>query len=151
MGIFGPHAHYPLALQQAVDHAERFAALLATVEVRHRPADRAARAWLTGRSEELEMVIAAIVADWIAGRLTADGTTSAVLSYLRAVHAGAERYLRLGPMPACCLGDIAATHPYTPYEQAALTVRVPTLTKSDSDTLVDPASLVQGEDGNREG
>jgi hypothetical protein len=146
MGIFGPHAGYPLALKQAVDHAERLATILSTVEVRHRPDDRAARAWLTGRSEELEMVIEAIVGDWIAGRLTADGATSAVTSYLRAMHAGAERHLRLGPMPACCLDDIAATQPYSPSDEIASTVRVPPLTKSDSDTLVDLAPLVADSD-----
>ncbi|MGH7298579.1 MAG: hypothetical protein ACRELB_26805, partial [Polyangiaceae bacterium] len=67
MGIFGPY--YPPLLQLAMSHAERFAAVLSSVEVRQRPPGETAQAWLTGRTEEIETVIGCLVEDWKAGRL----------------------------------------------------------------------------------
>ena len=65
MTVFGPH--YPAKLQPIINHAERLAALLHEHEIRNPPSDDAARAWLTGRAEEVEMVVGFIVADWREG------------------------------------------------------------------------------------
>ncbi len=131
MSVFGPH--YPPELQLTIDHAQRFAALLSQCEVRTPPRDERGRAWLTGRSQEVEMVVGFIAADWRAGRLTEAGAVSAVTAFLRAMHGEAERHLRLGPVLTCCTGDAAVTMPLTGYDPAPT---CPSST-SDSDTVTD--------------
>jgi hypothetical protein len=91
MGIF--QAQYPSQLQQVMDHAERFAALLATANSRSHVWDDAAQAWLTSRFDEIEAVVGALVADWQAGQLSERAAVVAISSYLRAMHAGADRRL----------------------------------------------------------
>ncbi|HEY1698013.1 MAG TPA: hypothetical protein VGG39_37895 [Polyangiaceae bacterium] len=141
MGIFGPY--YPPLLQPAISHAERFAVLLSCFEACRRPLAEAARAWLTGRTEEVEMVIGCLVEDWKAKRLSEEATEGAVSSYLRAVHAGARQHLGLDEVPECCLGDVAATVTLSPVDEEPATVavvRAPDLPTGD--TLVDPAAVL---------
>jgi hypothetical protein len=140
MGVFGPY--YPPLLQLAVSHAERFAALLAQVEVYEHPSEEMARAWLTGRTEEIEMVVGCVVDDWKLGRLSEEAAERAVSSHLRAMHAGAQKHLALDPVPECCLGDVTATVARTASDHEVSTVAVPQPTRTASDTLVDPAALL---------
>jgi hypothetical protein len=113
MGIFGPQ--YPFRLQQVIDHAERFVALLANARARGEPADDQARAWLLGRVEEIETVLGALLADWRGGRLSESAAVAAVSSYLGALHAAAQRHVGTGEEAACCQGDVATTIPLTAY------------------------------------
>jgi hypothetical protein len=140
MGIFGPY--YPPLLQLAISHAERFAVLLSGIEVCQAPAEDAARAWLTGRSEEIETVIECVVDDWNAGRLSEEAAEAAVSSYLRAMHAGARRHLGLGDVAACCLGDVAATVAQISVEEDARTLVLTPRTRTEGDTFVDPAAVL---------
>lgn len=138
MSVFGPH--YTAPLQPVIDHAERFAAILSEQENGNPPSDDDARAWLTGRSEEVEMAVALIVADWRAGQLTEGAAVSAIASYLRGMHVGAERHLSAGPMLECCAGDAAVTVPLTPHDQRAEHGSVPA--GPSADTLVGPGPLL---------
>ncbi len=106
-------AEYPFQLQQVVDHARRFVALLPSVEGAGVP--ERARVWLTGRVAEIETVVGALVADWRAGRLPEGAAVRAITSYLGAMHAGAEQHLGTGAEEACCQTDAASTLPQTPY------------------------------------
>jgi hypothetical protein len=141
MAIFGPY--YPPALQLAISHAERFAAILWSIEVRRGLPDDAARAWVSGRAEEVETLIACVVDDWRAGRLTEEAAEGAVSSYLRIMHAGARRHLGLDEVPECCLGDVAPTVTMSPVDEEPPTVAVASaLDRSAGDTLVDPAAVL---------
>ena len=115
MGIF--EAQYPFQLQQVIDHAERFVALVSSASAHGQGLNDVGRAWLTGRTEELETVIGMFVADWRSGQLPERATVVAVSSYLGAMHAGAERYLGMGAETACCRTDVANTIPLTPYSE----------------------------------
>jgi hypothetical protein len=113
MALFGPQ--YPFRLQQVIDHAERFVALLMSATARGQPASDLARSWLTGRVEEIESVLGRLVADWQAGRLTESAAVASASSYLAAMHAAAERHLGAGAEAECCQADIANTIPLTAY------------------------------------
>ncbi|HEY1698009.1 MAG TPA: hypothetical protein VGG39_37875 [Polyangiaceae bacterium] len=113
MAIFGPQ--YPFRLQQVIDHAERFVALLTSMRVRGEPSGDVARAWLTGRVEEIESVLGTLVADWRGGRLSESSAVAAVSSYLGAMHAAAERQLGTEAEAECCRSDVANTIPLTAY------------------------------------
>jgi hypothetical protein len=140
MGIFGPH--YPPPLQQAVNHAERFAEYVSNVEARQRPSDERAKAWLIGRAEELETVITCIVGDWQHARLSLEAAAHAISSYVRAMHEGAEAYLGIGTEFDYCSADVSVTAPITPYQQEAETVYVDPREPRTSDTLVDASALL---------
>ncbi|MGH7298575.1 MAG: hypothetical protein ACRELB_26785 [Polyangiaceae bacterium] len=113
MAIFGPQ--YPFRLQQVIDHAERFVALLTSMRVRGEPSGDIARAWLTGRVEETESVLGTLVADWRGGRLSESAAVAAASSYLGAMHAAAERHLGTAAEAECCRSDVANTIPLTAY------------------------------------
>jgi hypothetical protein len=113
MGIF--EAQYPFQLQQVIDHAERFVALVSSASAHGQGLNDVGRAWLTGRTEELETVIGMFVADWQSGQLPERAAVVAVSSDLGAMHAGAERYLGMGAEAVCCRTDVANTIPLTPY------------------------------------
>jgi hypothetical protein len=110
MSLF--EAEYPYQLQQVIDHARRFLALLSGADVAQ---SERARVWLTGRAAEIETVLAGLVADWRAGRLPERAAVVAIASYLRAMHAGAEQHLGASAEEACCQSDAASTIPQTPY------------------------------------
>jgi len=117
MGIFD--AQYPFQLQQVIDHAERFVALLSSASAQAPAFNEVGRAWLTGRIEEVETVLDALVTDWRSGQLTERAAIVAISSYLAAMHAGAARYLGMGPEAPCCRSDVANTIPLTPYGEDA--------------------------------
>lgn len=118
-------AEYPFQLQQVIDHARRFIALLPSAD--DAAQSERARVWLTGRAQEIETVLGALVADWGGGRLPERAAVVAIASYLSAMHAGAEQYLGTGAEEACCQGDAASTIPLTPYgaEDAATADTLP--------------------------
>lgn len=136
MNVFG--LNYPPELRAVIQHAERFAALLSSVEVRNQPSDELARAWLVGRTEEMEAVIGSVVADWKAERISLDAAASAIGSYVRALHSGAHERLGLDPIPDCCLGDVVVTVPATPYD-ATVTTPVAPPKPSPGDTVAEPS------------
>ncbi len=115
-----------------MSHAERFAALLAEIEVYERPGEETARAWRK------------------AGRLSEEAAERAVSSYLRAMHAGAQNHLDLDTVPECCLGDVASTVSESAEEHQASTVAVPQPDRTQGDTLVDPAAFLADVVGQRE-
>jgi hypothetical protein len=117
MGIFA--AQYPFQLQQVIDHAERFVALLSSARAHGQALNDVGRVWLTGRIEEIETVVGTLVADWQGGQLPERAVVVAVSSYLGAMHAGAARYLGMGAETACCRTDVANTIPLTPYVEDA--------------------------------
>jgi hypothetical protein len=115
MEIF--EAQYPCPLQQVIDHAERFIALLSSTSAHGQALNAVGPAWLTGRIEELETMIGTFVADWRRGRLPEQAAVIAISSYLAAMHAGAERHLGIGPEAACCIPNVANKIPATPYAE----------------------------------
>jgi hypothetical protein len=115
MNVF--EEQYPFPLQQVIDHAERFIALLSSPNDHGRDLNGAGRAWVTGRIEELETVIGTFVGDWRRGELPDQAAVVAISSYLEAMHAGAERYLGMGAEAACCRADEPNTIPAMPYAE----------------------------------
>jgi hypothetical protein len=111
MNIF--EAEYPFQMQQVIDHARRFIALLSGADAAAQ--GERARVWLAGRGQEIETVVGAMVADWRSGRLPERAAVVAIASYLNAMHAGAELHLGTGAEEACCQSDAASTIPQTPY------------------------------------
>lgn len=105
--VFGPQ--YPPNIQTLVNHAERFCELLARIEVVHPPRTSIGRAWLSGRTEEIETLLTCLVGDWNAQKIGADALTNAVTAYLNALHSGAQRCLELGSAPDCCDADLFPT------------------------------------------
>lgn len=119
MSLF--EAEYPFQLQQVIDHAQRFVALLSSACARVEVSNERARVWLTGRAQEIETVLEAFVADWRSGKLPELAAVAAISSYLGAMHVGAEQHLGTGSEAACCQGEAASTIPLTPYgEDAAM-------------------------------
>jgi hypothetical protein len=113
MSVF--EAEYPLQLQQVIDHARRFIALLASAGAM----GLRGRVWLTGRTEEIETVLGALVADWRDGSLPEMAAVAAISSYLRAMHAGAEQHVGTGAEATCCQTEAASTMPQTRYGEDA--------------------------------
>ncbi len=144
MTIYGPRC-YPPGLQLAINHAERFTQLMNRLEATKPPEDPLGRAWLTGRADEVETVLASFVADWHAGRLSAAAAETAANSYLQTLHAGAQR--RLGPISLYCCGDDNLTTPTIAID--ALTLLVPVITPRPrplgdaGETLCDPRGLLE--------
>jgi hypothetical protein len=114
-------AEYPFRLQQVIDRARRFVALLSSADA---PQSERGRVWLTGRVEEIQTILAEQVGDWRGGRLPETAAVAAMSSYLGALHAGAEQHLGTA---VCCVSDAARTIPLTPYsgEDAATADTLP--------------------------
>src|SRR5579872_3946194 len=100
-----------LALEAALEHAERFAALLARVEATECARAGAARSWLVGRPEEVRAVLWLLGGDCAAGHITADQATRAVVGYLAELHAEAGRHLGWDPVLECCADGDSPTVP----------------------------------------
>ena len=83
MKVFGPL--YPLPLQLAVNHAERFCTLLDGYEQLPPSSDENFVAWLTGRAGEVVRVVENAVVDWNDGQ-TADAAGMRIEQYLRCLH-----------------------------------------------------------------
>jgi hypothetical protein len=143
-GVFGPR--YAPPLQAVVNHAERFSELLAQVGFRGAEDDRA-RAWLTHRREEIELVLALIVGDWAKSCIGLAEAARAAALYLDDLHAGARRCLGLGPALDCCSGESSPTVVAADLHQAVTRPVVEKVFRSDpGETWVDPRTLLEGLD-----
>ena len=107
MGVFGPR--YPAPLQAVMNRAERFCALLSCGEGLYTPRDARARAWRTGRTEEISLVLALLAGDWESGRVGVGAATRAAAAYLDDLHAGARVLLGGARVFACCVENDART------------------------------------------
>jgi hypothetical protein len=58
------------------------------------------------------------------------------------MHAGARRHLGFGDVAACCLGDVAATVAQSSGEGDTRTLVLAPPTRTEGDTLVDPAAVL---------
>jgi len=108
--VFGPF--YPVALQSAVNHAERFCGVLADFEARPPSEDEQFLAWLSGREGEVRQVVENVVTDWDGNLQTADGWGMKIEEYLRVLHEALVRFgavtLETG-VPMCCAAPLATT------------------------------------------
>ncbi|MGH7269291.1 MAG: hypothetical protein ACREJ3_02580 [Polyangiaceae bacterium] len=93
-------APYPPALRDVIRHAERLKGLLIDRERSVYPFD-AGGPWLTGRSGEVQCVVALLTMDWHEGRASTATTITEIGRYLRDVHDGLAIHLDIG-MPSCC-------------------------------------------------
>jgi len=113
--VFGPF--YPVALQSAVNHAERFCGVLADFEARPPSEDEQFLAWLSGREGEVRQVVENVVTDWDGNLQTADGWGMKIEEYLRVLHEALVRFgavtLETG-VPMCCAAPLAWVPPASP-------------------------------------
>jgi hypothetical protein len=100
MPLFGPR--YPVVLQAVMNHAQRLRAFVEDRERRARRGDPAAK-WLTGRSGEIQCVVAIVALDWHQKRLSSDEAAARLACYLRELHDGLAMHLDV-EMPPCCRG-----------------------------------------------
>ena len=122
MKVFGPL--YPLPLQLAVNHAERFCALLDSYEQSPPSSDENFVAWFTGRAGEVVRVVENAVADWNDGQ-TADAAGMRVEQYLRGLHEDLLMHDVVNDwtgLPVCCIAPHSTTVRATPYEAATPSV-----------------------------
>ena len=106
MGLFGPK--YPQPLQEVVSHAERFCEVIDRLEA-NTSRRGAARSWLTGRREEVEVVLELLVGDWARGRRSTQDAAGSMKCYLFELHAGVCALLGLSGQLACCEDDLFLT------------------------------------------
>jgi hypothetical protein len=141
MTVFGPQ--YPPGLQAVVNHAERFCALMARLEVEGIATHALGRAWLVGRTEEVETMLDCVVGDWRAGRLTSEAAEAAAAAYLQALHLGAHKRLALSPVLDCCEGEDAPTP--LPLNEDALTRLLPLAApnRDAGETYFDPRAVLE--------
>lgn len=119
--IFGPF--YPLPLQSAVNHAERFCTLLEGYELSPPSTDERFLAWLSGRVGEVAKVAENAIADWNGGGQSADASGTRIEQYLRTLHEALVAHDvvndRTG-VPECCVAQYSSTLQATPYEAATV-------------------------------
>ena len=89
-----------------MNHAERLRVFVEDRERRARPGD-AATSWLTGRSGEIQCVVALVALDWHQQRLSGEASAVKLACYLREIHDGLAMHLDIG-MPPCCRAPIKA-------------------------------------------
>jgi hypothetical protein len=94
MSSSGPQ--YPPALQQQLDHAVRMVVHLSDARSDPGLANEVARAWAARRTEELETLVVRIAGDWRSGKQNAESAAATLATYLRALHAEAQRHLKVG-------------------------------------------------------
>ena len=110
MTPFGPF--YPLPLQSAVNHAERFTELLEDYELTPPSDGEDFIAWLTGRADEVSRVVESMVADWRKSVWTDDEAGMRIEMYIRQLH---ESLVHQGivtdatGLPKCCIGHVNTT------------------------------------------
>jgi hypothetical protein len=144
LGVFGPR--YAPPLQAVVNHGERFSELLVEVGLRGVDDDDA-RAWLTHRCEEIELVLWLIVSDWAEGRLGLEEAARAAAIYLDDLHAGAKRFLGLDPSLDCCRAEASPTIIEVDAHDALTRPVAEAVFRSDpGETWVDPETLLEGLD-----
>jgi hypothetical protein len=136
MRVFGPQ--YPPRLQDAVNHAERLCGVIARVEGER--ASDLGRAWLVGRSEEIETVLSLVVGDWRDARCSEDAAVTAVREYVDELHGAVRKFFGLDAVLDCCFGDAVATVPL-PNDEETRHVLLPE--EPPSDTVADLLALVK--------
>jgi hypothetical protein len=92
--------HYPPILQTVLDHAARFAELLAQRERACAPGEAGAL-WLAGRATEVQCVAAAAAVDWHEARRSAGSAAERLARYLHDLHEALAIHLGVGA-PSCC-------------------------------------------------
>jgi hypothetical protein len=118
MPTFG--ASYPQFLQEAVDHADRLAQLLKSLDPRS--ARRAASTWLVGRVDEIECLVGVLLDEWRCGSVSAAEAAQSVNAYVNALHRGLA--MNFGELaPACCVTSLVITA--TPASFLEVTARFP--------------------------
>jgi hypothetical protein len=100
MPLFGPR--YPVVLQAVMNHAQRLREFVEDRERRVRRGDPGAW-WLTGRSGEIQCVVAIVALDWHQKRLSSEDAATRLARYLRELHDGLAMHLDV-EMPPCCRG-----------------------------------------------
>ncbi len=103
MPSFG--TRYPVVLQAVMNHAQRLRTVLEDRERRMHP-DEPGASWLTGRSGEVQCVVALVALDWHQRRLTGDAAASKLARYVKDIHDGMAMHLDIG-MPPCCRVPLA--------------------------------------------
>lgn len=103
MPSFG--TRYPVVLQAVIDHAQRLRTFLEERERRMHPYEPGA-SWLTGRSGEIQCVVALVALDWHKGRLSGEAAASKLARYVKDIHDGMAMHLDIG-MPPCCRVPLA--------------------------------------------
>ncbi len=93
---------YPVVLQAVMNHAERLRSFIEDRERRARHGGSGER-WLTGRSGEIQCVVALVALDWHQQRLSGEAAATKLASYVREIHDGLAMHLDIG-MPPCCRG-----------------------------------------------
>jgi hypothetical protein len=102
----GPRSVFPPYLNDAIEHLERLADVLETLDPRL--ARRAASTWLIGRLAEGECLLGALVRDWRDGTLTEAEAARSLNGYLNEIHRGLA--VNFGELaPACCVNSLMAT------------------------------------------
>ena len=103
--MFGPF--YPPKLQAVVNHAERLAHALSSMEGRppHGAGERV-MAWIVGRHDEIEQFVRQVTVECT----TEAAALEAISAYLAALHHGFVVH-GLGP-PPCCADPVAETTSY---------------------------------------
>jgi hypothetical protein len=89
-------------MRGSVNHAESLSALLSRLEAQ--PGHVAARAWLHGRSEEVECFVRQLTKDLGSRRLSERAAASALDAYLEALHQGLALHFDETCPPCCEIG-----------------------------------------------
>lgn len=103
---------YPHRLRCAVSHAESLCILLSRLGARR--GDLTARAWLTGRRQEVACFVQQVGRDYRSKKLDETAATTAVDAYLAALHAGLRTHFGVRS-PACCQASVAITIVASPF------------------------------------
>jgi hypothetical protein len=143
VSVFGPH--YEGGLQDAINHAERFCQALALLRVEGASAEirEERRAWLEGRSEEIEAMLEFLLERWKEWRVDsasvelAEGT---VRRYLSDLHVGVREVFGLEAVLDCCFSDAVSTVFVRTTQDATRLVALPELPVHDTE-LMDPQAI----------
>jgi len=143
VSVFGPH--YEGGLQDAINHAERFCQALARLRVEGSSAEirEERRAWLEGRSEEIEAMLEFLLESWEKWRVdkssveVAEGT---VRRYLGDLHVGVREVFGLEAVLDCCFSDAVSTVFVRTTPEATRLVALPEHPEHDTE-LMDPQAL----------
>ncbi len=101
---FGPF--YPSDLQDAVNHAERLAELVARLRLPSH--EGAATAWLVGRADEIETVVTLVAREWTSKDASESSAARTLRGYLATLHVGMALHFPRAPL-SCCAADFATT------------------------------------------
>jgi hypothetical protein len=91
---------YPPELDAVLQHAQRLREFIARKERATYIFDPGG-SWITGRSGEIQCVVAIVAMDWHEGRHCTDGAVVSLNRYLRGLHDGLAMHLDI-EQPPCC-------------------------------------------------